>query len=222
MQSKEEIIKLKNELVEYGKQISSSDLVVGPGGNISARIGDVVYLSPSGMSFMDCCPDDYVGVDINTLETVDGNRKPTSEISMHLECYRVRPDIGAIIHTHPPYAIGVVNAGGVIGPMFPDFVIFVGDEVPIIDFYLPSTMELARAVGKKIEKRDVVLMKLHGLLTVGKHLKEAFVRTNLVEASAKIYFISKSIGAPIYYDMQQRYDIINLDSEKWRKEFLKG
>jgi L-fuculose-phosphate aldolase len=83
-------------------------------------------------------------------------------------------------------------------------------------------MELARAVGKKIEKRDVVLMKLHGLLTVGKHLKEAFVRTNLVEASAKIYFISKSIGAPIYYDMQQRYDIINLDSEKWRKEFLKG
>jgi len=94
--------KTKEKLVEYGKKIAEKGLAVGPGGNISARVGDIVYLSPSGYAFEELVTEQYVGVNLQTGEVVDGDLKPTCEISMHLDCYLIRKDIQAVVvHTHP-------------------------------------------------------------------------------------------------------------------------
>jgi len=100
-----DIAKLKRELIDIGKRIAMEKLVVGPGGNISARMGDRIYIKASGSSFEDATEEDYIGVEIESGKTVDSDKRPSSEIWMHLECYKKREDVKAVIHTHPVYSI---------------------------------------------------------------------------------------------------------------------
>ena len=106
---KAEPVRTKKELVIYGEKVVSSGLVTGAGGNISARCGSVIYLSASGLALDEMQEEDYIGVDIDSAEVVDGNKKPTSELFLHLACYRVREDVQAIVHTHSPWAGGVIS-----------------------------------------------------------------------------------------------------------------
>ena len=84
---------LRIKLVEYGKRLMVERLVTGPGGNISAKEGNIIYLSPSGLAFDEMGPEDYVGMDLTTGEVVEGERRTTSEFLVHMACYRKRSDI---------------------------------------------------------------------------------------------------------------------------------
>jgi len=95
---------IRKKLTEYGKKIIEKELVAGPGGNISSREGNFVYLSPSGFFLNEIKEGEWVKVDIKTGE-IEGNFKPTCEISMHLGIYREREDVKVIFHTHPPVLI---------------------------------------------------------------------------------------------------------------------
>ncbi|QPM68061.1 class II aldolase/adducin family protein [Atribacter laminatus] len=210
---------LREALVYWGRKIIEKKLVVGAGGNISARYKDIMLISPSGLGFDELEPQDYVAVNLETGKTVSDGR-PSSEVVMHWFCYLGRPDINAVVHTHPPLTIGVVAGGGQIGPMFPDFVAYLG-SLGYIDYVTPCTAELARTVQGQVKEKNGVLMLNHGALTVGQNLKEAFQRTELIEESARILIAAKQFGEPRILTSKECDEIRNLDAEKYRMELIK-
>ena len=213
--------KVKEELVIYGKKVVSSGLVTGAGGNISARCGKVIYLSASGLALDEMRQQDYIGVDINSGEVVDGEGKPTSEVLLHLACYRVREDIQAIVHTHSPWAGGVISAGVTIKPMFPEFVCDI-DRVAHIDYVVPTTQKLADAVVKVAGESNVILMSNHGVLAFGGNLREAYYRNLIVEDAAKALVAACVVGKPRFLTEEEIEEIRNLDSTGYRRHVSSG
>ncbi|HOJ93519.1 MAG TPA: class II aldolase/adducin family protein [Dictyoglomaceae bacterium] len=209
------------ELVEIGRKIAEKGLVVGPGGNISERLGDVVYMKASGICFESAKEEDYVGVDLNTGKVVDGRLRPTSEMWMHLECYKVREDVSAVIHTHPVFSIAYAFQGEPLKPFTPDMVALLGSEIPVIEYVVPGGKEFASEVGKVIKNCNGVLVKNHGLVTVGSNLKEAYYRTLLIEDGIKMVIFAKLLGKMQFFTEEQIEEIDNLEAEKYRKKLLK-
>ncbi len=217
----EEAKKIKQELVKWGKWISDKGLVVGPGGNTSARCGDTIYMKASGIAFEEAKKKHYIGVDLRSGKVVEGKLKPTSELPMHLACYRVRDDIKAVVHTHPPLATGIASAGKTIPPIFPDYIAYIGKEIPLIGYIVPTGEKLAKAVAEKIRNHNALLMANHGILTVGSNLKEASYRNLLVEEAARTFLVSKIIGKPHLLTKKEIEDIDKLSAEAYRRKLLK-
>lgn len=216
-----QIKKVRRELVEIGKKISEKGLIVGPGGNTSARVGNIVYMKASGIAFEEAKESDYIGVDLRTGKVVDGKLRPTCEILMHLQCYLVRNDINAVVHTHPPYAIAYAMLGETLRPFTPDFVAIIGSNVPTIEYAIPAGKELADEIGKAIRKYNGVLMANHGLLTVGTNLKEAYYRTLLIEDSCKTVISARGLGRMRFFTPQEVSRVDNLKAEAYRRKLLK-
>lgn len=211
---------IRKKLTEYGKKIVEKGLVAGPGGNISAREGDFVYLSPSGFFLDEIKEDQWVKVNIKTGE-IYGNLRPTCEISMHLGIYLERDDVNAVFHTHPSITVGLISAGIKFKPLFPDFVAILGRKVPIIDYVPPAGEEIRKAVVKEIKKANVVLLKNHGVVAVGQSLKEAYTRSLIVEEAAKSIFVGILSGKLRYLKEKEIEQIENLEAEDYRKMLLK-
>ena len=212
----------RKDLVFYGRKIEEKNLVVGPGGNTSARAGGVIYMKASGTAFEDAGPEDYVGVDLKTGEVVDGSKKPSCEILMHLGCYAVREDVAAVVHTHSPCAVAVASAGVAIPPMFPDFIALLGTEVPTIDYVVPAGKELADRVVAAVKKHNVVLLANHGVVALGGNVREAYFRALAAEAAAQIYLMSKLLGSVPALSAEQVNEVNSLQAEDYRRALLRG
>lgn len=213
--------KIKKQLVEIGKKIADKGLVVGSGGNISARVGNIVYMKASGICFEEAKISDYIGVDLKTGKIVDGSKKPTCEIAMHLGCYLERKDVTAVIHTHPPIATGVGMQDITLRPFTPHLAALVGD-VPTIKYVASGGKELAEETMKIIKKHNAVLMCNHGLLTVGANLREAYYRTLLIEDACKTFVAAKSLGKMKFFTKKEAEQVNNLEGESYRKTLLKS
>ena len=170
---------IREELCHYAKKTVANKLVVGPGGNISARYEDKMYLSPSGFALDEIQPEQWVEVDIPTGAITDIGFRPSSEVLMHLYAYRANPEIGAIVHTHPPYCIAFTLVEQHLPIMFPDQAALTGKTV-YIPYVLPTTDLLADAVVAKVKEASSILLGNHGLVTTGKNLREAYYRTEVV------------------------------------------
>jgi len=212
--------KLREELVKYGRLLIEKGLVVAAGGNISARLGDLMYIKPSGFAFDELEAEQYVGCRIDTGEKVDGDLKPSCEYLAHAACYRAREDIGAVVHAHPPMTLALANAGKEIRPLTPDFVAYLGGRVAHIPFILPAGPELAAAVGEQIRSHNAVVMQNHGALTVGRNLREAYYRMLVLEDAATSIVASFSIGQPRFLTEQEVEAIANMDAEVYRMSLL--
>ncbi|MCL5071458.1 MAG: class II aldolase/adducin family protein [Actinobacteria bacterium] len=217
----EKEIKIKEEIIKYGKMINDRNLVVGPGGNISHREGNIVFLTPSGLGFDEIGIEDIVCMDLNTREITSGTRRPTSEVAMHMEIYGAREDVNTIFHTHPPITIGVIGAGVEIKPLFPDFPLFLGKKVPIIEYTTPCTQELADLVKKNIGNYEALTLKKHGLIVVAKNFREAWVKTVLIEETAKMIVAARTLGKEAVITSEEIDEINNLEIEKYRKRLMK-
>lgn len=210
---------VKKELIKYGNKMVSSGLVAGAGGNISARLGEVVYLSPSGYALDEMTEKSISGVNIGSAKIVEGTLRPTSEVLMHLGCYQMRKEIRAVVHTHSPWAGGVISAGVSLKPMFPEFVADLG-EIGYLDYILPTTKRLADAVARQIKNLDVVLMANHGVLTVGRNLKEAYYRSIIIEEAAKSLVAASVVGKPRFLSLKQREEIKKLETIQYRRQVM--
>lgn len=211
---------LRNELVEYGLKLIEGGLVAGPGGNISARAGDVIYLSPSGFAFDELSAEQYIGMEVETGEIVEGEGRPTSEYLMHLFCYRKRPDIAAVVHAHPRYTIAMTSSGHTLQALYPDFHILTDSKVPHIDYVTATTPEMARAVEAVVDDANVVILRNHGVTTLGRNLKEAYYRMLSVEEGAQIQWMATLAGTPRFLTPQERNDLDGLKSEEYRRKLL--
>lgn len=210
--------KLK-ELKKYSAKLVDSGLVTGAGGNLSLRDGDYMYISPSGFDLKEIGDEQWVKVDIESGKILS-DLKPSSELEMHLECFRRNAEIQAVLHAHPSYSVGVSSTGKEIPPMFPDFPAMI-KKVAYIDYVIPTTDLLANAVGEVIGDSQSVVMRNHGVLTVGNTLKEAFFFMQLTEEAAKVYSIAASIGTPRILTQEECNELRGLSSEEYRSELLK-
>jgi L-fuculose-phosphate aldolase len=210
---------VREELCRYAHKTVANKLVVGPGGNISARHEGKMYLSPSGFALDEILPEQWVEVDIATGDIADIGLRPSSEVLMHLYAYRANPGIGAIVHTHPPYCIAFTLVAQDMPIMFPDQAALVGRTV-YVPYVLPTTDKLADAVVGKAGEASSILLGNHGLVTTGRNLREAYYRTEVVEESAKIYLIASAIREPKVLTPEEVEEIVSLESEAYRIQLL--
>jgi L-fuculose-phosphate aldolase len=210
------------ELTRYARRIVERGLAAGPGGNVSVRDGARIWISPSGFPLDLIEQDDWVPMEIVTGRIEREGPRPSSEFEMHLEIYRARSDVNAVVHTHPPVTIGVISAGiREIPPMFPDYVAIAG-TVGMIEYVVPCSPELAAAVRQEIMAPGMgaLLMQNHGLLTVGGSVREAYYRTEVIEEAARIYWVARSVGTPQVLTAAQSAAILDLEAERYRQKLL--
>lgn len=211
-------MEIRLELCKYAQKTVTNKLVVGPGGNISAKFEGKMYVSPSGFALDEIQPEQWVEVDIETGAITDIGLRPSSEVLMHLYAYRANPNIGAIVHTHPPYCIAFTLVERELPIMFPDQAALVGKTV-YVPYVLPTTDKLADALVEKVESSSILLGN-HGLVTTGRNLREAYYRTEVVEESCKIYLIANAIRPPKVLTDEEYQEIASLESEAYRIQLL--
>lgn len=165
-------------------------------GNVSVKLEDGTFLAtPTGISKSFITPEKLVHIDkdCNVLEGLEGYR-PSSEIKMHLRCYEVREDVGAVVHAHPPVATGYAVANKALDEYsMIETVIAIG-SVPVTPYGTPSTNEVPDAITPYLPEHDVMLLQNHGALAVGADLITAYYRMESLELFAKISLNAHLLG----------------------------
>lgn len=211
---------LREELASYGKRILGERLASGAGGNISARHADFMLISPSGLSLEEVEPPQFVQVDIRRGEVLNGGLMPSSEVLMHLSCYRRRPDLRAVVHVHPQFVIALTSSGHDLKPMFADAIIYLGRRIPHIDYITVTTPQLAQAVEIAVVAANCIVLRNHGVVAVGESLKEAFWRCCTAEEAARIQLLATLVGKPRFLDEEEADRLESLASEQYRRKLL--
>jgi L-fuculose-phosphate aldolase len=184
---------LRREIVEIGRRLWQRGYVAANDGNISARVGDRILVTPTGRSKGFLKPQDIVEV-AGSGTRISGDLEPTSELRMHLAVYRARRDVGAVVHAHPPSATGFAVAGVPMAQcILPEVILTLGD-VPLASYATPSTEEVARSIQDYVGRFNAMLLRNHGALTLGKDLEEAYFRMETVEHFAEITLAAKALG----------------------------
>ncbi len=165
-------------------------------GNVSVKLEDGTFLAtPTGISKSFITPEKIVRIDenANVVEGLEGY-KPSSEIKMHLRCYKEREDVGSVLHAHPPVATGFAVANIPLDDYsMIETVIAIG-SVPVTPYGTPSTNEVPDAIAPYLPEHDVMLLQNHGALTVGSDLITAYYRMESLELFAKITLNAKMLG----------------------------
>lgn len=213
---------MRNELVLYGLRVLEHGLATGAGGNISARVGTTMLISPSGLSLAEAKAEEYVAVDIPTGNILAGDGlRPSSEVLMHLACYRRRTDVGAVVHTHPQFTIALASSGHDLKPMFADAVIYLGRRIPHLDYVTVTTPEVAAAVEDVLPGEiHCIVLRNHGAITVGQNLKQAFWRSCTLEEAARIQMFATLAGNPRFLTEREAETLESLGSEQYRRELI--
>ena len=176
------------------KRLADLGLIAGIDGNVAVRVGpDRALVTPTGMLKADLGPDDIVEVDL-TGRRIRGQRRPSSELDMHLRILRARDDVVAVVHAHPPVATGFSVAGEAFDAcVLPELIFQVG-WVPVVPYGTPGTPELGDRIEPFIGGHDALILANHGAVTMGSSLDEAQIRMESLEHSAKIIFTARLLG----------------------------
>ncbi len=186
--------KHREEIVRCGQMLCHCGFVAAMDGNISVRLDSKrILATPTGMSKGRMKPADLVIVDIDGHK-ISGRREPSSELAMHRMIYRMRPDINAIVHAHPPTATGFAAAGLALNqPLVCEVVIGLG-SIPLARYATPGTPELCAAMEMYVPDYDAILMANHGVVAYGEDLERAFMKMEIVEHFAKIALVTHQLG----------------------------
>lgn len=183
----------KRSILHWSKRLYQRGMSPSTSGNISVKTNEGIMISASGCCLNDMNEDDIVLVDYEG-NVKDGNKKPSSEKIMHSEIYTHRDDINAIIHCHCPMITAFAVAGIPIKkPILPDFALY-WDEIPIIPYYCPSSIDLAVSVGECFKANNVALLKNHGIVLGDSTLQNAYYKLDLIRAYVEAYFGAEVLG----------------------------
>lgn len=188
---------LKKLIVELGKRIWTRGFVAANDGNITVKLNDKELLTtPTGVSKGFMTEDMIIKCDMegNVIQGGNGKYRPSSEVKMHLDIYKERPDVQSVVHAHPPYATSFAVAGIPLDKcVLPEAIIVIG-SVPIAPYGLPSTMEIPDRMRPFIKENDVVLLENHGAISVGGDLLSAYHKMETLELSASVVWKSIQLG----------------------------
>lgn len=184
----------RRDLCIVGRWIHERGFVASTDGNMSVRLGaDCILTTPTCMSKGMMTQDDMVITDM-TGRRVSGSRKPSSEIGMHLLIYRLRPEVNAVCHAHPPTATGYAAAGLALDkPILCELIIGLG-SIPVARYGTPGTPELAAAMEPLVQGHDAILMANHGVVTCGPDLLTAYLRMETTEHFARVALVTQLLG----------------------------
>src|SRR4051812_12253285 len=185
---------LRADIVEVGRRMYARGYTASNDGNISVRLGaDRLLMTPKSVCKGFMTPDMMCITDLEGRK-LQGDRDPSSEMLMHLEVYRQRPDVQAVVHAHPPIATGFAVAGIPLDRAVLAEVLTTLGSIPIAEYATPSTRELPEAVGRYIKAHDGMLLANHGALTVGPDLYAAYYKMETIEHFAKISLVARLLG----------------------------
>lgn len=198
--------KIKNEIIKYGKIIDAKGFSPGISGNISARFQDKIIITASGSSNGALKNDDLVIIDFNG-NVVKGKKKPSSEKLLHIEFYKQRPDINAIIHVHPAFLSSFAAARQSLEePVMAENVYYFG-KIPLAEYALPSSVELVEKTAKYFDKYNAVLMANHGFIVGDVDLASAYLKLELAESYAQVVLNAKLLGGAVSLNEKEVADI---------------
>jgi len=185
---------VRADIVEAGRRLYARAYVASNDGNISARLDDTrLITTPKSVSKGFMTPDMMVIVDYEGKKLA-GDRDASSELPMHLEIYRSRPDVNAVVHAHPPLATGFAVAGIPLTRAVLAEVVTTLGSIPIAEYGTPSTRELPDAVRKYIKAHDGLLLANHGAVTCCKTVMSAYYKMETIEHFAKISLVARLLG----------------------------
>jgi L-fuculose-phosphate aldolase len=185
----------RDEIVRYGHMLHDRFFVAATDGNLSVRLHDGSFLcTPTCLNKGMMTPDDLVIVN-GQGEMLRGQRSPSSEIAMHLLIYRMRPDVHAVVHAHPPTATGYAAAGiALTQPLVSEIVISLG-EVPLAPYATPGSPDLSESLRPLVANHDAILMANHGVVTYGSDLNSAYMKMETVEHFARVALVTHQLGS---------------------------
>ena len=182
------------DIVEVGRRLWQRGYVASNDGNISVRLDEQrLITTPKSVSKGFMTPDMMVVTDLDGRRLA-GEREPSSELKMHLEVYRNRPDARAVVHAHPPTATGFAVAGIPLDRAVLAEVITTLGSIPIAEYATPSTEELPAAVRRYIKAHDGLLLANHGALALAGDVMNAYYRMETIEHFAKISLVARTLG----------------------------
>lgn len=189
--------KLKEELVELHLELPKNNLVVWTGGNVSARDAatGLVVIKASGIRYEEMRPEHMVVVDLDG-KIVEGNFKPSSDTASHLYIYKHRSDVGGVVHTHSAYATAFAAVNKPIPVVLTAIADEFGGPIPCGGFALIGNEAIGKVVIESIGKSPAVLLKNHGVFTIGKNAKAAVKAAVMTEDNAKTVWLAMQIGTP--------------------------
>lgn len=188
---------LRADIIQIGRLMHQFEFVDGASGNLSARLGpDRILATPSGFAKGALLPEQLIVVDMegNLAAPAVRGLKPTSELLMHLEAYRQRPDVNGVVHAHPITAVALSIAGiPLTDCIIPEAVVLLG-AIPTTPYATPSSAENQHAISELVRTHDAIVLAYHGSLTVGATVWEAYLKLESLEHTAKIIALARLLG----------------------------
>ena len=196
------------QIIAIGKHLYEKDLTVATSGNISIKTDKGIYITVSGSTLGNLTENDVVIIDENGHELTEG--KASSEKILHAEIYKTRPDVNAIIHTHPVYLTSfAVCHTPLKEPIMSENILYF-EDIPVAPYAMPSSLKLVENTVKCLKDRDVALMANHGAIAVADTIEKAFLKMETAEYYAKVTINAKIIGTPQNLTSQDVKDLLAL------------
>ncbi len=206
---------LKNEILRIGRWLYEREYVVAMEGNISAQLDGKIFVTATAKCKGLLTSEDIVVTDLEG-KRLEGKYKPSTEFALHLEIYRQRPEIRAVVHAHPPYASAFAVAGIPLDKALVAEVVAALGCIPVAKYGAPSTEDLPASVRELVPYYDAILLANHGAVAYGENLNEAYFKMETVEHFAKINLLVKILGREVtlsradvdkLFDLRQKYGI---------------
>jgi len=187
---------IREDILEVARAMYQKGMVSAYEGNISYKAGDKIYITPSQVCKGYLKKEMLIVTDMSgNIISADDRYKPSSEIKMHIECYRLRRDINAVVHTHAPYATAYALANKpIMSKAYPEMIIIFG-KIPLAKYGRPSTDDICTDLKNIVDDGcDVFLIANHGIVSMGCDVYEAFFRNEAAENIAKTLLLAEQIG----------------------------
>ncbi len=189
--------KLRTDVAATALTMFRWGLVKGTSGNVSARDLETGYvaITPSGRDYESITPEDVVLVTVDG-KVVEGLWKPSNEKPMHIVCYRERPDVLAVVHTHASYCVALSMVCTELPVAIPEIIFTLGGSIRIAPYVTPGTEQLGKEALQIIGDRKAVILQNHGTLTIGDNLNRALHAAISLEDAAYVYYLARQMGNP--------------------------
>jgi L-fuculose-phosphate aldolase len=209
----DDIEQVKRDICDIGRRIYQKGFAAANEGNLSVRIGDDQVLCTPTMhskGFME--PRDICTVDFTGRQS-DGIKKRTSEVLLHLEIYRQRPDVRAVVHCHPPHATAFAIAREPIPQcVHPEAEIFLG-EVPLAPYATPGGQAFADAVVPFLKQSKIVLLANHGTVSFDQTIERAYWWTEILDSYCRVLLLTRSLSGVQYLSTSQMRELLDVKKQ---------
>ena len=188
------IARARREIVEVCRALHARGLIAAQDGNVSVRVGeDRLLMTPAGARKGHLDEASLVLTDLEGRPVEGAPGSPSSERGLHTEVYARRPDVGAVVHAHPPCAVAHTIAGVPLEPLMPEVAVELGDIVTL-PYTSPGTSAVAETLARHLEDRVALVMSRHGSITLGPTLAKAYDRLEILEHTARISLMARVLA----------------------------